>query len=71
MIIGYKHLFWKSEKIFYKEEYLNNFFNAFKKLDLDEEKIINKLPNEFKNFYLKILNKYKLINKNKNKKNDL
>ena len=69
MIIGYKHLFWKSEKIFYKEEYLNNFFNAFKKLDLDEEKIINKLPNEFKNFYLKILNKYKLIYKNK--KNDL
>jgi glycosyltransferase involved in cell wall biosynthesis len=69
MIIGYKHLFWKSEKIFYKEEYLNNFFNAFKKLEIDEEKIINKLTNEFKNFYLKILNKYKLINKNK--KNDL
>ena len=69
MIIGYKHLFWKSEKIFYKEEYLNNFFSAFKKLEIDEEKIINKLTNEFKNFYLKILNKYKLINKNI--KNDL
>ena len=68
MIIGYKHLFW-SEDLYYKEEYLQNFFNAFKKLEINEEKIINKLTIEFKNFYLKILNNYKLININK--KNDL
>jgi glycosyltransferase involved in cell wall biosynthesis len=66
MIIGYKHLFW-SENLFYKEEYLTNFFNAFKKLEINEEKIINKLTIEFKTFYLKILNKYKLININKKK----
>ena len=66
MIIGYKHLFW-SENLFYKEEYLTNFFNAFKKLEINEEKIINKLTIEFKNFYLKILNKYKLININEKK----
>ena len=67
MIIGYKNLFWKSEKLFYKEEYLTNFFNAFKKLEIDEKIIINKLTIEFKNFYLKILNKYNLININKKK----
>ena len=66
MIIGYKHLFW-SENLYYKEEYLTNFFNAFKKLEINEEKIINKLTIEFKNFYLKILNNYKLININKKK----
>ena len=67
MIIGYINLFWRSEKLFYIEEYLTNFFNAFKKLEIDEKKIINKLTIEFKNFYLKILNKYKLININKKK----
>ena len=68
MIIGYKSLFWQSEKLFYKEEYLTNFFGAFKKLKLEEEKIINKLTVKgFKNFYLNILNKHKFMEENKKK----
>ena len=68
MIIGYKSLFWQSEKLFYKEEYLTNFFGAFKKLKLEEEKIINKLTVKgFKNFYLNILNKHKIMEENKKK----
>jgi len=67
MIIGYQSLFWYSEKLLYKKEYLTNFFAAFKKLKIEEEKIINKLIIEIKNFYLTILNKYKIIKINKKK----
>jgi len=64
MIIGYKNLFW-NENYYYKEEYLINFFNAFKKLNLEDESIINKSSINLKNFYFKIYNKYKLLQINK------
>ena len=63
MIIGYKKLYWK-KKYFYNKEYLSNFFNAFKKLKLEEEKIINKLSIDLKNFYLNIYDKYIAIKNN-------
>ena len=64
MIIGYKNLFW-NENYYYKEEYLINFFNIFKKLNLENESIINKSSINLKNFYFKIYNKYKLLQINK------
>jgi hypothetical protein len=69
MIIGYKRLFWE-KKNYYKKEYLNNFFSAIKKLDIEIKKIIEKISIELKNFYFYILDKYKRI-KYEEKKFDL
>ena len=65
MIIGYKNLFQKNEKYIFNIEYLTNFFNIIKKLNLKEEKIINKLPSVLKNFYIEISNKYENLKLNK------
>jgi hypothetical protein len=55
MLIGYKNLFW--ENLLYKKEYLINFFEALKKLNLEIEKILNKISKDLKIFYYEIENK--------------
>ena len=52
MFIGYKNLFW--ENLLYKKEYLINFFEALKKLNLEIEKILNKISKDLKIFYYEI-----------------
>ena len=69
MIIGYKNLFHNEKKFVYNKEYLYNFFNSLKKLNLNIEKLLNKLSIELKNFYLYIYNQFKKLNIKK--KNDL
>lgn len=58
MIIGYKKLFQNNNKFIFNAEYLTNFFNTIRRLNLNEKKIINKIPHDLKNFYLKIYKKY-------------
>ena len=68
MIIGYKRLFQNKKKFIFKAEYLTNFFNIIKKLNLKEEEIINKIPYDLKKFYIKIYKKYRNLKPKKKKK---
>ena len=67
MIIGYKNLFQNKKKFIYNKEYLKNFFNILKKLNLNEDNLINKISIELKNFYLEIYNQFKILNNKKKK----
>jgi len=67
MIIGYKNLFQNNDKYIFNTEYLTNFFSIIKKLNLKEENIIDKISPNLKNFYIKINNKYKILELNKKK----
>ena len=69
MLIGYKKLFW--ENLLYKKEYLINFFEALKKLNLEIEKILNKISKDLKIFYYEIENKFKEKKINETKIKDL
>jgi len=69
MLIGYKNLFW--ENLLYKKEYLINFFESLKKLNLEIEKILNKISKVLKIFYYEIENKFKEKKINETKIKDL
>jgi len=58
MIIGYKQLF-RNERYLYNKNYLKNFFLSFKKLNIEEDKIIKNISSELKRFYFDIHKKYK------------